>query len=137
MIMSMANNTVLLVCINHDQIRNWIPINITDNTVALINALLGRTLVARHRHPASVGNDPALFLLVSDDGTEHRKCNVRLCAYAQPAHDQIEKHINTREDFGYAFKDRKSVESGTSVSVRVDPGGRRIIKKKKKTNKTK
>src|SRR3546814_13980438 len=28
--------------------------------------------------------------------------------------------------------DRKSVVSGKSVSVRVDPGGRRIIKKKKK-----
>src|SRR3546814_14239494 len=31
--------------------------------------------------------------------------------------------------------DRKSVVSGKSVSVRVDPGGRRIIKKKKKTRK--
>src|SRR3546814_14919384 len=28
-------------------------------------------------------------------------------------------------------RDRKSVVSGKSVSVRVDPGGRRIIKKKK------
>src|SRR3546814_11820828 len=31
-------------------------------------------------------------------------------------------------------RDRKSVVSGKSVSVRVDPGGRRIIKKKKTTN---
>src|SRR3546814_20993596 len=31
-------------------------------------------------------------------------------------------------------EDRKSVVSGTSVSVRVDLGGRRIIKKKKKTD---
>src|SRR3546814_14782423 len=31
--------------------------------------------------------------------------------------------------------DRKSVGSGKSVSVRVDLGGRRIIKKKKKENK--
>src|SRR3546814_21146576 len=31
--------------------------------------------------------------------------------------------------------DRKSVVSGKSVSVRVDLGGRRIIKKKKKTKK--
>src|SRR3546814_3907748 len=30
------------------------------------------------------------------------------------------------------YKDRKSVVSGKSVSVRVDLGGRRIIKKKKK-----
>src|SRR3546814_19442194 len=32
-------------------------------------------------------------------------------------------------------EDRKSVVSGKSVSVRVDLGGRRIIKKKKKYNK--
>src|SRR3546814_18279281 len=32
--------------------------------------------------------------------------------------------------------DRKSVVEGKSVSVRVDLGGRRIIKKKKKTKKT-
>src|SRR3546814_16610914 len=32
------------------------------------------------------------------------------------------------------FTDRKSVVSGKSVSVRVDLGGRRIIKKKKKSN---
>src|SRR3546814_21159351 len=32
------------------------------------------------------------------------------------------------------LRDRKSVVSGKSVSVRVDLGGRRIIKKKKKHN---
>src|SRR3546814_17865294 len=32
-------------------------------------------------------------------------------------------------------KDRKSVEEGKRVSVRVDLGGRRIIKKKKQTSK--
>src|SRR3546814_13402057 len=36
---------------------------------------------------------------------------------------------------GPARPDRKSVVSGKSVSVRVDLGGRRIIKKKKKHNK--
>src|SRR3546814_15032168 len=34
-------------------------------------------------------------------------------------------------------QDRKSVVEGKSVSVRVDLGGRRIIKKKKETQKTK
>src|SRR3546814_11512172 len=32
------------------------------------------------------------------------------------------------------YQDRKSVVTGKSVSVRVDPGGRRNIKKKKKIN---
>src|SRR3546814_16328149 len=38
---------------------------------------------------------------------------------------------------GYCCVDRKSVVSGKSVSVRVDLGGRRIIKKKKDTQKQK
>src|SRR3546814_17327002 len=39
--------------------------------------------------------------------------------------------------YGLLESDRKSVVSGTSVSVRVDLGGRRIIKKKNKNNKVK
>src|SRR3546814_14624181 len=38
--------------------------------------------------------------------------------------------VSNRRDV-YREVDRKSVASGKSVSVRVDPGGRRIIKKKK------
>src|SRR3546814_334586 len=38
---------------------------------------------------------------------------------------------------GEAMRDRKSVVSGTRVSVRVGLGGRRIIKKKKNLNETK
>src|SRR3546814_17868109 len=50
-----------------------------------------------------------------------------------------EKTIDTRhsgEDLAkyLAWPDRKSVVSGKSVSVRVDLGGRRIIKKKTQTN---
>src|SRR3546814_15636235 len=41
----------------------------------------------------------------------------------------ISQRRRTRQDFR-AFLDRKSVVSGKSVSVRVDLGGRRIIKKK-------
>src|SRR3546814_12211202 len=44
-----------------------------------------------------------------------------------------------RFDFGTNFlmRDRKSVVEGKSVSVRVDHGGRRIIKKKTQKKKTK
>src|SRR3546814_15292765 len=38
--------------------------------------------------------------------------------------------------FAEGAQDRKSVVQGKSVSVRVDIGGRRIIKKKKKKNRT-
>src|SRR3546814_12898304 len=46
--------------------------------------------------------------------------------------------VKPRRGFIHAVRqkaDRKSVVEGTSVSVRVDLGGRRIIKKKHKTNK--
>src|SRR3546814_12970690 len=42
----------------------------------------------------------------------------------------VRKNIVTRA-LGVENEDRKSVVSGKSVSVRVDLGGRRIIKKKK------
>src|SRR3546814_13948499 len=41
-------------------------------------------------------------------------------------------HQNYPSCFFFSILDRKSVVSGKSVSVRVDLGGRRIIKKKKK-----
>src|SRR3546814_17928405 len=45
------------------------------------------------------------------------------------------QHAEAREEARQqAAEDRKSVVSGKSVSVRVDLGGRRIIKKKKKVH---
>src|SRR3546814_16835635 len=44
-------------------------------------------------------------------------------------HHEASTEIDRR---AIGFADRKSVVSGKSVSVRVDLGGRRIIKKKKK-----
>src|SRR3546814_11671719 len=51
----------------------------------------------------------------------------------QPAPDQDRRAIEQQpiDQIG-GEKDRKSVGSGKSVAVRVDTGGRRIIKKKKK-----
>src|SRR3546814_3523244 len=45
----------------------------------------------------------------------------------------IDRLLCARVLFGTKYTDRKSVVSGQSVSVRVDLGGRSIIKKKKKT----
>src|SRR3546814_18622874 len=44
--------------------------------------------------------------------------------------------LEARDEHDGAFADRKSGVEGKSVSVRVDPGGRRIIKKKKKKKET-
>src|SRR3546814_18349533 len=48
------------------------------------------------------------------------------CGQVQRAFDP-----SCRRNDGTAMADRKSVVSGTGVSVRLDPGGRRIITKKK------
>src|SRR3546814_13624907 len=58
----------------------------------------------------------------------------RIIAHGQ-ATDQTAPHLNFfRPGMAdiEAVEDRKSVGSGTSVSVRVDLGGRRIIKKKRR-----
>src|SRR3546814_8839519 len=58
-----------------------------------------------------------------------------------PGRDRLFDMLMRRLDALQPYKEalgiilaRKSVVSGKSVSVRVDPGGRRIIQKKKKTN---
>src|SRR3546814_13767465 len=83
------------------------------------------------------GTEPALF---------HRRRVVAIRATggdAAPRSGRAEDHLprvrtgiagrRTRDRRRSAALDRKSVVSGKSVSVRVDLGGRRIIKKKKIT----
>src|SRR3546814_16726194 len=50
--------------------------------------------------------------------------------------DQIGSIGSANQDYRQKFLDRKSVESGKSVSVRVDLGGRRVIKQKMKKEET-
>src|SRR3546814_9353412 len=61
------------------------------------------------------------------DGAVHRVAEVA----DQVAADRVGEVVADIE-----HGDRKSVVSGTSVSVRVDLGGRRIIKKKNESEKT-
>src|SRR3546814_15154255 len=49
---------------------------------------------------------------------------------AQPQARRVDDGRDRRHDTALSAPDRKSVVSGKSVSVRVDLGGRRIIKKK-------
>src|SRR3546814_19886618 len=58
----------------------------------------------------------------------------RLCGLALALSGESRTHPAHQRDRHQAA-DRKSVVSGKSVSVRVDLGGRRIIKKKKKIRK--
>src|SRR3546814_17783180 len=79
-----------------------------------------------------------------DRKTEHAKYPVQTCALYgqvgiaahQPGHLLVAPGGGLDGPFGNVQpgqdQDRKSVEKGKSVSVRVDLGGRRIIKKKKR-----
>src|SRR3546814_14415767 len=81
---------------------------------------------ALRRQGASVGKDFRILLLtdvVRDDGD--------IIAVALAGYDKRRGAAERQQP----VLDRKSVGSGKSVSVRVDLGGRRIIKKKK-TNTT-
>src|SRR3546814_16435733 len=60
---------------------------------------------------------------------------LRLCAKLSriPSAIIYNSHVAARQYEAFGFPaDRKSVVKGKSVSVSVDPGGRRILKKKKK-----
>src|SRR3546814_17412954 len=51
--------------------------------------------------------------------------------WLNPPYGDLSKDVNGNIGYQGQGRDRKSVVSGKSVSVRVDIGGRRIIKKKK------
>src|SRR3546814_14275056 len=56
-----------------------------------------------------------------------------LCSIIERLMPVMQSNGSLLLNLGDAWKDRKRVVSGKSVSVRVDLGGRRIIKKKKNT----
>src|SRR3546814_11621000 len=67
--------------------------------------------------------------------TQHAECNshVRSAAFCSLLSDREPERPTPRRP-AFSQADRKSVVSGKSVSVRLYLGGRRIIKKKNKTN---
>src|SRR3546814_14005685 len=71
-------------------------------------------------------------LSVPDDLSVAGFDDIELAANFAPALTTV--HVPVEEICALAgdYLDRKSGVSGTSVSVRVDPGGRRLIKKKNK-----
>src|SRR3546814_19980363 len=100
------------------------------------------------RPPRSTGTDtlfpyttlfraasPAAFPDIPTAGIRGLPARIRrhACAAAPAARRDTRPDGSWRS--GTVAADRKSVVEGKSVSVRVDLGGRRIIKKKKKENK--
>src|SRR3546814_13517837 len=65
----------------------------------------------------------------------HQRVAADEASWRQPLHQGAAWHTqHPALHAGQAVQDRKSVGEGTSVSVRVDLGGRRIIKTKTKKN---
>src|SRR3546814_17717324 len=71
--------------------------------------------------------DPLAFLSPRERETLKRRMydEIMLCLQTKGALSDEESSVHAGDE------DRKSVEEGKSVSVRIDLGGRRIIKKKK------
>src|SRR3546814_16920180 len=68
-----------------------------------------------------------------EDRRRHLHLHQREHHHREPAEQQRSAPwLSQRKSSATRTRDRKSVVSGKSVSVRVDLGGRRIIKKKKK-----
>src|SRR3546814_19352735 len=84
----------------------------------------------RHARPMAIGLNCAL-------GAKELRQHVDVLA--QVADTRVSAHPNAglpNAFGGYDETDRKSVVSGKRVSVRVDLGGRRILKKKQQNNMT-
>src|SRR3546814_11048483 len=97
--------------------------------VLVVNLVL--QLLARELHLVGVDHDDIVTAI-------HMRGEARLMLAAQDAGDDRcgaadDQSFGVNEKpFLFHSRDRKSVGSGKSVSVRLDLGGRRIIKQKKK-----
>src|SRR3546814_19412111 len=107
---------------------------------AAVDRRIGRSMQLANRRYQDVGlrafavaefEMPAAVRLV-----EHGAAPRLVEAHVRQQTAQLGDVVQIREDFRLASEDRKSVVEGKSVSVRVDLGGSRILKKqaKKRTN---
>ena len=93
MVVSMGDDAMLLIRVHHDEVRNRVSVHVAHQAIALIDALTGRSPVARHGHPAGVGDDPTAVALV---------------ALPNPGSVALHKavgfeHVGTMREVGYKF----------------------------------
>src|SRR3546814_14699429 len=95
------------------------------------------------RHRLSVGLDPGRAAGCGGGRQCPEKWNAggvgslsQVSVHAPGAGNHRKQLLSSAQSSGRGEVDRKSCVSGKGVSVRVDRGGRRIIKKKKKTKDT-
>src|SRR3546814_13279450 len=107
----------------------------------LLSSALSRLIAVSENYPQLKSDGVVRDLMTQLEGTENRIATER-GRYVQAVQEYnlfIRQFptVITAKIFGYDtmenYGDRKSVVYGKSVSVRLDLGGRRILKKKKKT----
>src|SRR3546814_18006833 len=79
---------------------------------------------------SAVKASPDMIALGKDGRGEDRFTSREMIETEQRLDRAVER-LSDGRGFGLPTADRKSVVEGKSVSVRVDPGGRRNLKKKK------
>ena len=95
---------------------------ITHHAVTLVELLFGGATVARHRHPAGVREEPALFALVADHGGQHGKRNVVHLAHVDASHHEVKKHEDAGTYLGDTGK-RSAVSCGRRGTNTDDGAG--------------
>src|SRR3546814_11630669 len=83
----------------------------------------------------SQGSPTPIISLLSESNAPLQPTDIKIVAYVSEFRPMLavrndSPHKDWNEFLDFAKKERKSVEMGKSVSVRVGLGGRRIIKKK-------
>src|SRR6476660_3489897 len=76
-----SDDAVLLVGFSNDEVVDRPSSQVAHDTVALVDALLCGAAIARHGHPARVGDDPVAIGLMANHACHYSQCNVVEGAY--------------------------------------------------------
>ena len=100
----LRDDAVLLVGADDDEVGDRPAGEVADEAVALVDGLRRGAAVARHRHPAGVGDRPALLPLVADDLGQHRERDVVGRADADAGLEQVEEDADPGAELGQALE---------------------------------
>ncbi|MNT00799.1 hypothetical protein D3C72_1352430 [compost metagenome] len=113
----MADDAVLLVGVDHYQLRQRLAVDIAHQSVALVDRLLRGATVARHRHPSGVRDQPAFLALVPDHRAQHRQRDVIRVADPDAVHHQVEEDEHAGPDLRHAFERAGEMRGGRAADA--------------------
>jgi len=65
------DDAVLLIRLEHHEIRIWGAVDIANQAEELVDRLAARVAVARHCHPSGIDDDPTLLGIAVGHGGQH------------------------------------------------------------------